>query len=131
MSFVLGCRSTPDGLICPVCRESGVSDPITTDRICPRHNQGYRTGFAANLLEDVLATEEQRHRAEEYWLRAWNADWSGIEMETGSSSSGAVSQEGSSRPAKRRRASAGLGHELGAADKEDEAAEADDATPAA
>lgn len=85
----------------------------------------------ANLLEDVLATEEQRHRAEEYWLRAWNGDWSGIEMETGSSSSGAVSEEGSSRPAKRRRASASLGHELGAADKEDEAAEADDAIPAA
>lgn len=75
MSFLLSCRALPDGLICRVCRVSGINAPITAERPCARHNAAFRAGFAASLIEDVLATEEQAEQAGDLWRRAWENDW--------------------------------------------------------
>lgn len=77
-SFVLGCRETPDGLICQVCMERGKERAVHASRVCPRHNNRRLSLFTMNLPEDILATEAQSIQAHEILTRSLNCDWGGV-----------------------------------------------------
>lgn len=78
-TFLLGAKSTPDGLICDRCKAAANEEPIDTDRefprVCPLHNRDTHSPFFSSLPEDILATEEQQARAMEFMTRAVTCDW--------------------------------------------------------
>ncbi|KIW92046.1 uncharacterized protein Z519_07028 [Cladophialophora bantiana CBS 173.52] len=76
--FVVGCRTCPDGLRCPICVQQNVEQAIQAGRKCPLHQNPAQPSPINNRPEDFLATVAQREVCDEVLRRSFTCQWDDI-----------------------------------------------------